>query len=191
MERGNDWTVRVAKEVGKRVAYFRELATDDRGRPLSVQALSDRCGKLGLPLGRPAISKLENGLRQSITVDETIVLARALNVSPADLVFPLGQSSSYELLPGQHTGTWEAVLWFSGMAAEPGQPADDDAGVVHLYQLHAVILQEWRGGRAAGPSSERMAVAALRTVRAEMRKRALLLPELPSWLAWVDNGDAR
>lgn len=191
MERGNEWTVRVAKEVGKRVTYFRERAADDRGRPLSIQGLSERCGKLGLPLGRPALSKLENGMRQSVTVDEVIVLARALSVSPADLVFPVGQESSYELLPGQHADTWEAVLWFSGMAAEAGRVPDDAAGVVHLYQLHHVIMQEWREGRAAGPSSERLAAAALRTVRADMRKRSLLLPELPAGLAWIDNGDAR
>jgi transcriptional regulator with XRE-family HTH domain len=189
VEHAKDWPKSIAKLVGQRIAYFREQARDERGRKLTVQALANRCAELGLPLGRPTIAKLENGLRETITVGELHVLAKALGVSPADLVLPLGQAAEVEVLPGQHMDTWDAVLWFSGFADRPSLPPEDYAGVVQLYQLHHVILQEFRGGRWAGPSAERMGVTALRAVRPAMRERGLLLPELPPGLAYVDNGD--
>jgi transcriptional regulator with XRE-family HTH domain len=202
VEHAKDWPASVAKRVGERVAFFRAQATDERGRKLTAQALADRCGELGLPLGRPTIAKLEKGLRETITVGEVQILAKALDVSPADLVFPIGQAAEVEVLPGQHVDTWDAVQWFSGFADRPGVPADDGAGLVHLYQLHHVILQEWpkpfqgwvddpghEAYRNAWAASERMAVASLRTVRATMRERGLVLPTLPPHLAYVDNGE--
>lgn len=189
MEHAQDWPARVAAQVGERIAYFRASATDARGRKLTAQALADRCADLGLPLGRPTIAKLEKGLRQSITVAEVAVLAKALNVSPADLIFPLGKSATVEVLPGQHSGTWDAVQWFSGFAHQPGlTPTEDYEGVVHLYQVHQVIMDDWRTGKAQ--EAERLATRWLQAVRTEMRRRDLLPPELPPELAYVDNGDA-
>lgn len=189
MEHAKDWPKSVAKQAGERIAYFRERTRDERGRKLTAQALSDKCADLGLPIGRPAIAKLERGLRETITVGELYVLAKALSVSPADLVFPLGQAADVEVLPGEHMGTWDAVLWFSGFASSPGLADEDYEGVVHLYQVHHVILQDWRGGQWAGPSAERNGVIGLRHVRADMRRRGLLLPELPAGLAYVDSGE--
>jgi hypothetical protein len=188
VEHAKDWPKSVAKQIGARIAYFREQARDERGRKLTAQGLAARCTELGLPIGRPAIAKMERGLRDTITVTELHVLAKALNVSPADLMFPLGQAAEVEVLPGEHVDTWDAVLWFSGFAEKPGRPDEDDEGVVHLYQVHHVIMQEWRG-RWAGPSAERMGVTGLRRVRAEIQRRGLLLPPLPPDLAYVDNGE--
>jgi transcriptional regulator with XRE-family HTH domain len=188
VEHAKDWPKSVAKRVGQRVAYFRAQATDERGRKLTAQALADRCAGLGLPLGRPTIAKLEKGLRETITVGELHVLAKALNVSPADLVFPVGEAAEVEILPGEHMATWDAVLWSSGFAEQPGRPDEDYQGVIHLYQVHHVIMQEWRG-RWAGPSAERMGVTGLRRVRKEIKDRGLLLPPLPPELAYIDNGE--
>jgi hypothetical protein len=200
VEHAKDWPKSVAKQVGARIAYFRERARDERGRRLTAQALADRCTALGLPVGRPAIAKMERGLRDTITVAELHVLAKALNVSPADLVFPLGQAAEVEVLPGEHTGTWDAVLWFSGLTMRPGRPGHDGSSVVHLYEQHYSIVLDWQflQGQLADPDSElrklaaanqRTTVTALRAVRAAMRDRDLLPPPLPPELAQVDNGE--
>jgi transcriptional regulator with XRE-family HTH domain len=200
MERGNEWTKRVAAQVGKRVAYFRKRTTGERGRKLTVQDLSRRTGKHGLALSRPTISKLEQGLRQSVTVDEVMVLAKALSVSPLDLIFPVGKAETAEVLPGQYMDTFEAVRWFSGFSAQPGNPPDDDKGVIHLYQLHDVIVRDWpvdmlrppyteeqhEAWAKAAEARQRIAVAALRTVRQEMRGLGLIPPPLDT-LAWVEG----
>jgi transcriptional regulator with XRE-family HTH domain len=198
VEHGQDWQSQVTAQIGARIAYFRERARDERGRKLTAQALADKCTELGLPVGRPAIAKLEKGLRQTITVGELQVISRALNVSPADLMFPLGQRGTVELMPGHHVDTWKAVQWWSGFADRPGLPADDGAGMVYLYQQHYMIVQDWEflQGLLRDPDSElhasaaanqRTTLAALRTVRAAMRDRGLIPPELPPALASVDT----
>jgi transcriptional regulator with XRE-family HTH domain len=194
VEHAKDWPKSVAKQVGQRVAYFRERSRDERGRKLTAQALADKCEELGVHLGRPTIAKLEKGLRETITVGELHALAKALSVSPADLVFPVGQAADVEVLPGQRMDTWDAVLWFSGFAAQPGGRAPNGEGVIHLYQSHHAILREGYAGKpfwAEGPAAEQVTAAALRAVRTAMRERGLLLPELPPELAYVDNGDAQ
>jgi transcriptional regulator with XRE-family HTH domain len=188
MERGNEWTKRVAKMVGARVAHFRKQATDDQGRPLTVQALSSRCGKLGLELSRPTISKLEKGLRQTVTVDELLVLAKALSVSPADLVFPLEQAADVEVLPGEHMDTWKALLWFAGLAERQGKPPSTlSNSVVPVYQVHAYVLEDTA---VASREHRQTAGVFLRQLRADMRERGWVLPDLPGYIApYVDNGE--
>ena len=101
----------MAKQVGKRIAYFRERARDERGRKLTAKALADKCTELGLPIGRPAIAKMERGLRDTITVTGAGSDRARPERVPADLMFPLGQRETVELMPGEHMDTWEAVLW--------------------------------------------------------------------------------
>jgi transcriptional regulator with XRE-family HTH domain len=125
MERGNEWSVRIAAAVGQRVAHFREAMKDDRGRKLTAQALADRCAELGLPLGRPTISKLEKGLRQTITVDEVLVLAAALEVAPLLLLFPVGAEETVEVLPGVAVPVFPAARWFTG--EQPWPDGTDEA----------------------------------------------------------------
>jgi len=186
VEHAKDWPKSVAKQVGQRVAYFRARATDERGHKLTAQGLSDRCKALGLELGRPTIAKLEKGLRETITVGELIVLARALSVSPADLVFPIGQAE-VELLPGYHLETWKAVLWFAGFSARPGRtPPAHEASEVPLYQVHHQLLQDWT---FAGSEHRRTILTGLRGIREDMRERGLLPPELPEDVAAAVNGE--
>lgn len=189
MERGNEWTARVAADVGKRVAYFRDKSTDLQGRKLTVQALSVRTGKLGLPLARPTISKLEKGLRQSVTVDEVMVLALALEVSPLDLIFPACEAATVEAWPGQVLDTWKAVLWFAGIAQRPGRPAPVyENGVIWLYQVHYQLIDDWT---LAGESHRRTIVTGLRGIRADLAGRGLLVPQLPGEIAAAVEAEER
>ena len=113
MERGNEWSVRVTRGIGRRVAHYRERAD------LTASMLSARCGELGLPIDRNVIAKLENGHRNSVTADEVYVLAAALGVAPVVLLFGAGTEETAEILPGQHVPSFAATEWFSGAAPLP------------------------------------------------------------------------
>jgi transcriptional regulator with XRE-family HTH domain len=68
---------------------------------MSARDLSDSCDAVGYAIPRSTIADLENGRRQSISVHELLVLARALAVSPIDLIYPLevdGQVDAQGLL---------------------------------------------------------------------------------------------
>ena len=64
--------------------------------------LSARCGELGLPIDRNVIAKLENGHRNSVTVDEVCVLAAALGVPRSCCCSASGTEETAEVLPGDH-----------------------------------------------------------------------------------------
>ncbi len=84
-----------APDLARRIAAeIRRLRGDRSG-----QWLSDRTDELGHRVSRTTISELENGKRQTVGVDALIVLAAALEVTPADLIYPSG--GEVELLPGK------------------------------------------------------------------------------------------
>jgi transcriptional regulator with XRE-family HTH domain/tetratricopeptide (TPR) repeat protein len=59
------------------------------GRGWSAQRLADECALVGCDsLTRVAIAKLESGARKSVTAEEVNALARALDVTPTDLLTP-------------------------------------------------------------------------------------------------------
>lgn len=78
---------------------------------MSAQRLADRCGELGVPISRSILADLENGRRGNISVAELIVLARALDVAPFDLLTP--DDGPVELLPGRFTSYPDAARWFA------------------------------------------------------------------------------
>lgn len=157
MEQGQDWVKRLTAEVGKRVAFYRQRRTADDGRRLTAKDLADLCAREGLKIDRPAIAKLESGHRQSISVAEVLVLARALRVAPALLLFPLGTADMAEVLPGKHAATLDAILWLIGSAdlhdPEPDgfMPSEQEpipfsvrgteTSDVGLFRLHPILVQ--------------------------------------------------
>lgn len=177
MDQEKGWAAREAAGIGRRIAHYRRQAE------LSAKQLSGRCAEIdpSTTLSREVIAKIENGRRETITVAELQVLARALLVSPADLMYPIGLSGKVELLPGHCVDPWKAVLWWSGLAERPGRPpSSHEKGVVHLYQVHAQLLQDWT---LAGSEHRRTIVTGLRGIRGDMRERGLVLPELPGDVA--------
>lgn len=81
---------------------------------MSAQDLADACKKLELSFSRSALANFESGRRPTISVAELLVLAKALAVPPAELVFPVGRLDEVEVLPGQVLPPWEALEWFAG-----------------------------------------------------------------------------
>ena len=153
---------------------------------LSAQKLADRCELLGFAVPRSVIANLENGHREGIDVAELEIIARALNVSPADLAVPLGHAATVEQLPGWDRDTWSAVLWWSGFAARPGRPDTAvKAGVVHLYQVFYQLLEDWT---FASHAHRQSILTGLRGIRGDLAARGLIVPELPPDVAGAMNG---
>lgn len=165
MERGNEWSVRVTRGVGQRVAYYRNRAD------LTASMLSARCAELGLPVDRNVVAKLENGHRNSVTVDEVYVLAAALEVPPLLLLFGVGTEETAEILPGNHVPAFWAARWFSGEGAMrflPGGgnvllsgPWDSGPGrFLALYRSHDHVAgEEMRATTRAAEMDKRAASA--------------------------------
>lgn len=147
MERGNEWSVRVAATVGQRVAYYR------RWHDMTASMLSQRCATLGLPLDRNVIAKLETGHRRSVTVDELYVLAAALGVPPSLLLAGVGMDDTAEILPGRHVPPFRAVQWIAGEGPLPQEEevlhplgwTSDQARVLTLYREHDRAVAEFLG----------------------------------------------
>jgi hypothetical protein len=121
MQRGNDWSARVTREVGRQIAYHRKRAH------VTASALGARCAELGRPLDRAVIAKLETGHRNSVTVDEVYILARALDVCPLSLLFaaPPDDDALVEVLPGRRVPAREASWWYSGLRRLPETPCSN------------------------------------------------------------------
>jgi transcriptional regulator with XRE-family HTH domain len=104
----SDWERELARGVGKRIAYYR------RERRVSAETLAAACTALGLPMSRPVIAKIENQLRGVLTVAELLVIAQALQVPPAALLFGHGLDDAIQVLPGNSMSPWKALQWFAG-----------------------------------------------------------------------------
>jgi hypothetical protein len=141
-------------------------ATDAGGKRMTVQALSDRCAELGLPLDRTVITKLEKGRRQSITVPELLVLGRALKVPPLMLIFPVGQADVIEVIPGHEMTPFQAAQWFSGEQPWPdGTDAEANAWwngsfAAIAYRDHAKLVADHRFALRAARNYRRTAIEA-------------------------------
>ncbi len=201
-----DWIARQTAIVGERVAYFRQRTTGEDGRKLTAQGLADRCKDLGLPIGRPAIAKLESGIRQSVSAAEVQVLARALDVPPLLLLAPLGQQDTTEVLPGQFLDPLAAMAWFAGEArfgdpapyavlreeSRPG-PDNDDA---EEFRTHRFLVDTLARSLQRGAPNDDFEyrgqldtqARVIRHVRDEIRRRALTPPALPDGLEFIDMG---
>lgn len=83
MKQPSDWPGEWTKQIGRAVARHRKM------KGLSAQALSDKCAEVGFSIPRNTITNLENGRKEGIPIHEVWVLAKALEVAPIDLLFPL------------------------------------------------------------------------------------------------------
>jgi transcriptional regulator with XRE-family HTH domain len=184
--------------VGRRVAHFRK-----QKRPrVSTQKLADECTALGHPLDRSTIAKLELGHRRTVSQAEVLILARALQVPPPLLLFPVGEPGPVEVVPGCEVDPWSAAKWYGG---DP-PPWPQDSWVIAIFREHDVHVDEWQRARRdaeaarekanePGQSLEtaeellkeaqvaemwaRRSAAFLAMVRGGMQRDGLVPPELP------------
>ena len=111
-----EWPQRLTATIARQVQNVRGE------RRMSAQQLADATAALGHAMPRSVIANLESGRRDTVSVAELLVLARALRVPPLELVFPLGREEMVELLPGETVATWDAARWFTGEAHFPPSP---------------------------------------------------------------------
>ena len=98
-----------------------------RGREtqsMTFDVLAKRCATLGYEISRVVLSKIEGGYRPDVTLPELLVIARALNVGPAQLVTPLGTADQVELLPDVALSPLDAWTRFAGQALPTGMAGD-------------------------------------------------------------------
>lgn len=186
-----------------------EVRRNRQQRGMSTQQLADRCDELGFPIGRSVLANLENGRRETVSVQELLVLAVALDAPPVLLLLPLGHQAGTELLPGRDVATWDAVKWVAGDAKLSGLPDDptltwpDDDAPVQLHQRHDRLMDDltgeplWLGALTPGGSVseardavrdiEKRLTADLRSLRKQMRDLGLTPPQLPPQLAAIDK----
>ncbi|MDH6577554.1 helix-turn-helix transcriptional regulator [Kitasatospora sp. MAP5-34] len=191
-----DWPTQITNAVIAEITRLR------RKIGLTAQELSDECDRLGLTVPRNVIANWESGRRKTITLPELLVIAEALLVSPAALVFPPWQGGSVDYLPEQGAGQWWAFSWFTG---------EEQTSYSHwrlsLYREHAQIYsrlqtehhdayqlqfrrrrEDWPPG--AEEKYERLVEVTrdqLLPVRARMHQLGLLPPRLSSHLAFLDE----
>lgn len=166
----------VAKQVRKR--------RGDLG--LNREQLAEKCAQLGAPQLTPAaLTNIETGRRtadgkrrREVSVEELLVLGRALLTPPILLVFPLGRGEAIEVIPGKgEAPTWDALKWFTGEApfpqwedrdedgfvvAEVGEPGDleaweQGAAPVELYRSLERFVREWQIMRRQAAAARRTA----------------------------------
>jgi transcriptional regulator with XRE-family HTH domain len=103
----NPWMKALAGRMGARVAILRT----EHG--MTGRALAARCTQLGLEIKPAVLSTIETGARDSISVAEMLVLARAIGVAPMDLLAPL-DAETVEFTPGCVTSPHDARAWING-----------------------------------------------------------------------------
>lgn len=79
-----------------------------------MQQLADRTDVLGMPIPQSVLANLESGRRETVSIAEVLVLAAALNVSPIELICPVGFDKQTEVLPGQVVDPLVAMRWITG-----------------------------------------------------------------------------
>lgn len=80
---------------------------------LSAVQLSNRCNEHGYPITRGTIAKIESNTRNAkMDVAEVLILAAALEVAPADLMFPGYPDRSFVVTPRTAMSSAGARQWF-------------------------------------------------------------------------------
>lgn len=198
-----EWSRAETARIGKCLANRRA----ELGR-LSARALAERTAQLGFPVSRSTLAKLERGGRDDLTVSELRVLAAALEMPPALLLYPVGTSEQVAPLPSMHTDSWTAYKTLLGeLVLVPGGQVPEDAvlrgpnvglrrpePVVDAYQRHDHSAVQWRMHREHDPDRAEGWLAALSSVRREMASHGwippMLAPDTALALAAV-GGDGR
>ncbi|PCG88019.1 transcriptional regulator [Streptomyces sp. WZ.A104] len=207
----DQWSTAFTGRIAQRLREARKAAG------LTMAEVAQGCAARGLPeLTEHSMKNLESGRKTSITVADIAVLADVLSVPPVTLLFPLGSSSTVEVLPGRTVSTWDAVAWFTGESPlDATAPEKSPRGVLDAFRRHGdlvaaatssyALAQERR--RAASITLDRARRATLleraegyeehafedaqelRAYRQRMLQRGLTPPALPDGLSFVDQPD--
>lgn len=162
----DDWTAQIG----------RAIARQRKRRRLSAAKLSEKCAEQGFAIPRTTITNLENGRKASIPVHELFVLARALDASPQDLLFPAATDATVLGPDGREEDIVEVALWFADTRSD--SPAELPLYFDHWWRVGAVQAAD--EGHLDRLDAEVFALGAL---RGRIKDRGLRMPDLPARVA--------
>ena len=178
-----DWPVQTVH------AIFDNITAERKRLKLSAQDLSDRCAKIGMPIDRRVISKMDNHTRIGISVPELVVLAEALGTAPVDLIYsPYVAGSSLQRLPGQlTTGSAARDLFSSFDERLASFPVSETTQLRTLLEMRSAEIE---GGERAlqhlndqGPGAPKLPDGYVETLLNQVKTAALNVEKLDSKLA--------
>jgi transcriptional regulator with XRE-family HTH domain len=144
MESGGPDGVSITAVIADRVRRLRETAR------LSGAGLAAEMVKLGVPWNRTTVAKLETGRRESITVQELLALALALDVPPVALLVDLTGATPARVAAGVELDPADALLWMIGALNQTGVGPtgaswNQAAGLLEALQRlnRALRIHEW------------------------------------------------
>ena len=120
--------------IGERLARFRRIAG------YSAQRLSD---KTDGRISRGTIARIETGVKVEISVDELIILAMALGISPVALALPM--TDPYRQIAfwgGSKVSVADLANWFKNGIAEVQVPIDFDGDTEDMYGTAATVVSQ-------------------------------------------------
>jgi hypothetical protein len=180
-DKGWDWAAAFVRRVGAAMKNARGRRT--------AKWLSDRTAELGWRISPTVIAKLDSGHRAALlTVPELLVLAAALQVPPAVLLFPDLPDGKVRVLPDMSVTSWAAVEWLAGERNLPGlesYPSANEAELMRAVRerqvlldtltgvehLHAVLAREGRDVKLAG-------LQQLESIRSDIKRLNALIHSL-------------
>lgn len=136
-------------------------------RRWSQQDLANRLGEMGSPTDRATLARTEMGGR-GVSLDDALMLAAALDVSPLSLILPDEEEACIALAPAMAASSDDVHRWVCGLFPLPlfhmdGDDADDeletlDGQVLDRRQRedrarhyeHFLPLARWRAYRQPG-----------------------------------------
>lgn len=146
-----NWSVDLVARIAGALKRQRESSSPR----ITATELSRRTAELGLPMSRAVISDLETGRKRTLDISELIVLARALDVPPLQLIYPDLPDGRVEAWPGYEDRSILAAQWFSG--------EDMTSSVIHTARQLEDTRRELDHRHAA------LSDARARLIAAEMR----------------------
>jgi len=195
-------------------ARIARVVKEQRGRRgMTTNDLSEACEVRGVPIAANTITKIEKGQRDSLRLEEAIVLAHALDLPLVALLIPLEAQADIDLLPNVTIPVWEAAAWVTGEdhlgeAPPPGSAravlgtfrehdVDVRTALISTREAHSRRVQARHALGSAryeqlarqADELDRMAhedCARLKTVRDRMRADGLQPAPLPAALEFVD-----
>lgn len=121
----------MARRIEVSVDAFRRQVQETRKRKgWTQEQLADAISKLGWPIDQEKVSRIEpprhtkgskNKARKSVSLEEVLVFAAALEVSPVQLIVPGGSGARMKLFNGGKTFDASAVRgWLYNLEPLPG-----------------------------------------------------------------------
>ena len=111
MTQERDWSEKLAATVAGEISRLRKA----KKPKWSIKRLADETARLGYPIGQSVLSNIEYGRRGArLDVAELLVLAAALDVPPARLLWPNYPDGIVEYLPDWPATAEQAALIFTG-----------------------------------------------------------------------------